>query len=461
MDWFRKIPLVFYILAAYTLLSGYFAFERILNSDNSYYLFHILNYKHFWLPEYRLSDVFSQIPLLLFTHLNASLSFLIYTYSLSFPVEYLVIACICEYYLKVKEAALTLALALITGVAYSFFHPVTETYQALAFGILLYAILVSEKFKSNTTLYYVSIIGVSFLCFVSHPVAVFVIGFVSLFSYLSKQIRSYPFLVVAGLTALAVLLRILLTPAKSYDTAQYDTLYTAIRSLDTFGSMYPFLFLKTHLVDLYLPVVLLILVTGIVAFRAKHILLFFMSMVCSIGFAAIGILTFAKGDLDMMMEKTFMPSIFMILLLFCFLVFHQTNFSKRSLNLILLLVTLTGFLQICTASFVVTKRLNALTAIARQSTHPKLIAELSDFNDPSLLFNHWDTMLDSYFIAKCNLNQEFTLFITADKNAFQYDPANTSVFLGTAWHPYWNKKPENKTYFNLPAVGYTVYVPRP
>lgn len=457
MRFFKKIPFAFYILGCYTILSGYFALERILNSDNSYYLFQVLNYKHFWLPEYRWSDVFSQIPLLVFTQLNASLHFLIYTYSLTFPLEYIVIAAVCEYFLKVKEAALTLALALITGVAYSFFHPVTETYQALAFGILLYATIVSERLRFNTILYYLSIAGISLVCFVSHPIGVFVIAFVALFAFVSRQVKLRPFLFIAGLSVIAVLLRLKLTPARTYDTQQYDTLFNSLESLNNFGNFYPFVFLKNHLLDLYIPVILLLAAFCFIAVRSKQITIAAVSITCSIGFAIIGILTFAKGDLDMMMEKTFMPSIFMVLLPFCFVAYRQSFLPPKTLNIFLLIISFISFMQIRNVSAIVTERLSLLTRIAATSTHPKLLADLNDFPEPAMHFNYWNTALDSYFIAKCTLNKDFTLFLALDKKSFKFDPADSALFLANPWHPYQDKKMVNETYFHLPAVGYRLY----
>lgn len=457
MNILRKTPTAFYILACYTILSGYFAFERILNSDSSYYLFHVLNFKTFWLPEYRWGDVFSQIPVSLFMKVGASLESLIYIYSLTFPLQFLIIALICEYYLKVREAALTLALAIVTGIAFSFFHPVTETYQALAFGILLYATLVSERFRFNSLLYYGCNTTVALVCFVSHPVSVFIIGFVALFSFISKQIKLLPFLFMMILSGLAVLLRLIFTPAGTYDTAQYSNFYASIRLLSDFGSLHPVIFLKLHVFDIYFSSMLLIGIFGLVAFKSKNKLLFFASLICSFGFAIIGILTFAKGDLDMMMEKTFMPSIFMLLLPFCFLAYRNPGLPKRTLTIVITLMAFMGFRQIYEASFIATKRLEVLTAIADRSVYPKLIAEVDDFNEPSLRFNYWSTFIDSYFIAKCRLNKEFTLCIVNDKHSFKFNPTDTTLFLGSPWRPHWNKKLINPTYFNLPPVGYQVY----
>lgn len=457
MNNLKRLPLAFYILICYTCFSGYFAFERILNTDNSYFFFNILNTQKFWFAENRIGVFPSQIPLVLLVNLNAPLNVLIYTYSLSFPVIYLTIALFCQYYLKVKEAALTMALVPIIGVAYSFFHPVTETYHALAFAILLYAVLVSDRLQSQKTIYYLFIFASAFMSIVSHPIGVFVIGFVALFTLANKQINLTPFIFILSLGALSALYRLVFVAANSYDVKQYDTLFANFSDLSVWSNAYPLHFLKTRMHNLYLSTVILIITFITIAVKTKKTRLLFLSLTCAIGFALMGILTFLKGDADMMMEKTFLPSIFMLLLPFCYLFFTDTPLSRTSLHIIVLIMCILSFNQIYRASKIASERLRTLEAIASTATHPKLIAEIDNFHQPSLHFNHWNTPVDSYIISKCKTSKTFTLFLTADKHSFQFDSTDTNMFLGPPWAPYWNKTMVNQTYFELPQTGYRLY----
>jgi hypothetical protein len=457
MNWLRQIPLAFYILVCYTCLSGYFAFERIVNTDNSYYFFNILNTQDFWCAENRLSAFFPQIPLVIFSYLGASMQSLVYIYSVSFAVEYLILAFICEYYLRVKEATLTLALGLITGVAYSFFHPVTETYQAIAFAVLLYAVLVSERTQAHKLFYAFGILAALFLCFISHPIGVFLIAFVGLFAFLTKQVKLADAFFVIAFSGIFVVLRVLFTTKGSYDVQQYDNLFAAIRSLNEIAAFYPFSFLQTHGLTTYLSTILLLIALIFLAIKNNYTLMPVKSIVCATGFTLLSIITFSKGDLDMMMEKTFLPAIFMLLLPFCYLFTKHALMPMRG---IVIIMAILGFNQIILASHIATRRLEVLESIANKPLHPKLIAEAGDFNEPSLQFNSWNTVVDSYIMAKCKTNKEFTLFITGNKHTFPFDPTDTTLFLGPPWLPYWKKTFLRKTYFNLPGVGYKVYEPK-
>jgi hypothetical protein len=453
----KQLPLAFYILFCYLFLSCYFAFERILNTDNSYYLFNILNTQNFWFAENRVGVIPSQIPLLLFSNLGASLNTLIYVYSVSFPLEYIALAIICEYYLKVKEAALTIALMLITGVAYSFFHPVTETYPALAFAILVYAILVCDWLQQKKYLYYLFILVGSFLSIISHPIGVFAIGFVALFSFAAKKITIHPFLFVVFLAGLSIVLRLVFVSDDSYDVQQYDALFANFSANADWSTLYPVLYFIARIDNVYLPTCILLITLIIIALYTKNTPILLLSIVCATGFAIMGILTFAKGDADMMMEKTFMPAIFMLLLPFCYVFTTLTKTPQKLVVAIILIMATLSFRQIVRASEIATERLAVLELIAKRSLYPKLIAEINDFNEPSLYFNYWNTVVDSYVIATCRANKEFTLFVTPDKYTFKFDSTNVDQFLGPPWYPYWNKRFTNNPYFKLPKTGYRLY----
>lgn len=453
----KRIPLAFVILAFYLIASGYLAFERILNVDNSYFFFQIINTHEFWFPEGRIGIFVSQLPLLFCAHFGASLTTLVYIYSLTFPLEYIAIAAFCYYYLKVKEAALAIALCLIFGVAYSFFHPVTETYHALVFSVLLYAILVSPKLVEQKSVYYLSVWIVSLLCIVSHPIGAFTIGFVAVFSFVTKQIKPSPAVLIILLAGVSMLLRVWLVPKGSYDVQQYDNLFASLKSITEFGNLYPIIYLKTRSVGVYFPTLLLVIALSSLAIKSNYKAILGVSIVCSLVFTIIAILTFSKGDADMMMEKAFLPAILMLVLPFCYVYSYQKTIAKSALSIIVLLLSALSFNQIWKASHTATKRLHALQKIAENSVHPKLIAQFSDFEDLPLHFNHWNTGIDSYILAKCKLNKSFTLFLIEDKSNFVFDSTNVNLFLGPTWFPYWNQKLLDPRYVDLPGVPYKVY----
>jgi hypothetical protein len=432
------------ILLTYLTISIIYSYERILNVDNSYFFFQIVNNQHFWFPENRYGIFISQLPLLFFSHFSFSLATLIHVYSITFPLEYISIAIICHYYLKVKEAPLAIALCLVTGIAFSFLHPVTETYHALIFSILLYAVLVSARFSGKGTGYYFLVLIAALLALISHPIGAFSVGFVALFTLINKQIKIYPALFVLFLAGSSMILRILLVSQGSYDVQQYDNLFLSLKSLHGFGSLYPVIYLKRCSSSVYLPAILLVIVFTIMALKSRHLNILCFSLLSCVAFAVIGILTFSNGDGDMMMEKTFMPAIFMLILPFCYLYAHKNELGEIALPII-------------KACGVATTRLRTLESIANQKFATKVIASFSDFNEPALLFNHWNTSIDSYILAKCKVNTSFTLFLIDDKTRFSFDSTSTTLFLGPTWFPYWEKEMIDQTHFPLPEGTYKVY----
>jgi hypothetical protein len=453
----KKIPLAFILLFVYLFASWYFAFERILNVDNSYFFFQIVNNHSFWFPENRIGIFLSQLPLLFFSGIGASMNALIHIYSLAFPVEYIIIAAICHYYLKVKEAALAIALCLIIGVAYSFLHPVTETYHALVFSVLLYAVLVSDVLSQHRFGYYLAVFVAAALSLISHPIGVFTTAFISIFTILNKQVKIYPSLFIISLALLSMVLRLLLVPKGSYDIQQYDNLFTSLKSFNKLGNLYPIVYLKAHSDSVYFSTGLLLVVFSLLAITTKRLSILLLSIFGSSIFVLIGVLTFSKGDSDMMMEKTFLPAIFMIILPFCYLFFKEAFWSKVTLSIVILMLSSISFHQIIQASNIATKRLNTLQEISDISVHPKLIADFNDFDEPTLKFNHWNTSIDSYILAKCKLNKEFTLFLVDQKDSFKYDTTNLTLVLGPVWFPYWDEKMLDTNYFNLPDVAFKRY----
>jgi hypothetical protein len=106
LRFFKKIELYYFLILIYSIFCLHFAFERMLNTDNSFQLFQIINTKNFFFQERRFGVFPTQIPLLIATYLKLPLKWLIYIYSLSFPLLYFCIIYINSQILKCKEAAL-------------------------------------------------------------------------------------------------------------------------------------------------------------------------------------------------------------------------------------------------------------------------------------------------------------------------------------------------------------------
>lgn len=213
-------------LLACFVLSLMFAQERILNTDSSAFFFNLVNSEWPSVAEQRYSAAIPQFLPYVFLKLGASLKTILYVFSASYIVLYALVFCLIQFVLVQAKAAIALVLSLLLGVAHSFYHPVTETHQAIAWSILFYACL-----GSNQTKIKVILLGVlSFtLAIFSHPAAVFMLAFSLAWHIIETRTfrKIIPYLGILGLAIFSVL-RSKLNEG-NYDAAQYNNLYEADR----------------------------------------------------------------------------------------------------------------------------------------------------------------------------------------------------------------------------------------
>lgn len=453
-----KTYLPYIIFSIYSVFAYVFAYERILNVDNSNFFFHIVDEQLFFTPENRFGVFISQIPIIILAKFQFSLKALLYTYSLTFPVFYTIIALICSWVLKVKEAALCIALVLITGIAFGFFHPVTETYHALVFATLLYAILVSPIFtQTNPFLYYLAIFLTCSLSIISHPIAVFATGFVVVFAFFNKSIGYKPLIMVFFIASFSLLFRVLTTNEQSYDGQQYKHLFENIELLFSSNTCYPVIYLLKRLDSVYLGFIILFVWFVVLSITNKKSWILVYGIVSTCLFSALTIITFLNGDGDMMMEKSFMPAIFMVILPFC-LLYKNAKIKLQNITFwVLLAIVFLSFRQIGMKANYFTNRLNKIEQILTSQNYPKIMANFSDLNDPDLELNHWNTSIDSYILANCKLNKNATLFLYSNLDKIEVNTNDSTLFLGPIWWYNWDTKNFKSSYFLLPAIPYKRY----
>ena len=229
-----RIELFYVLIAVYFFLCIYYAFERMLNMDSSLQLFQMINNKDFFFQENRFGVWLTQLPLLFAVYLHAPIKFLLYIYSISFPLEYLLIIWINHRIFKSREAALATILSLIFGVAFTFYHSITETHQLLALSCLLYGLLQSKERFIKSYIFYITLILLLFWCLFTHPNAVFTIFFVAGLAFLQKKINRFDIILSIFLSAVFIVIKILLTHKGSYDSRQYDQLLNFKETLPDF-----------------------------------------------------------------------------------------------------------------------------------------------------------------------------------------------------------------------------------
>jgi hypothetical protein len=445
------------ILLVYAILSIAFFNERILNVDNSYSFFQIVNTKTFWCPENRWGIVFSQLPLLVAVKLHLPLWLLLLLYSVTFPLLYASVAIACIV-LKVYEAALAIALSLIIGISHSFFHPVTETYQAIIYGILAYALLVTKHFSSMYWLTFILLVVISVLSLLSHPIAVFILSFVAVFAFVTKQSTLLTTLgIILPVFGVAVI-RFLYAPDSSYDNQQYDNLLESVSRFYDLFFMYPIQFLIKRIGSTYFSLLLVVIALIWLCAMNKRWVLLCLAFGCCGGFILVATLTFSKGDADIMMEKSFMPAISMLLLPFTYLCFNYT--SRWQIPILISVVSLLSFIRIIKTSQEYSKRLHLIEKIAQQTLYSKIIIPYNLVDDNAFFLNYWNTGIDSYLLT-ASKHKAKTLFLMENTEGIIPYLRDSTLFLGPSWMPVFHFPNLNHFYFNMPTDVYHVYAKKP
>jgi hypothetical protein len=453
LDSIKQLPLwyiLLFICFIYISLSIHFNYERILNTDCSYQLFNIINNKTFFFQEYRYGVFLSQIPLIIAIFCKFPITVLVFIYSFSFPVLYIIIGWICWGYFKSKEATLSIALSMITGVGATFFHFITETHLLIVISCLIYAIL-----QNNIT--YRHVWHQTFLlflfitwAFITHPNALFTIGFVVGLSFIQKKISFLKSLIIMFFFGALMFLKIILTPQGSYDSNQYNELLLFGDKISHLFSSYSFEFIKSRLSQLYFTVIIMLVLTCFF-YKRKWEIIFTLISFCI--YTLLSIITFSKGDSDAMMEKSFMPGIFMIVLVFS--VFINNAKHSKLASILIIVIAILSFCNINKAGRPYSNRIELLTSILSQSDsgYPKLIASFSDYNAQVLEFSEWATSIDTLLLSLCLSEKPRTLFIVNNKEDYANEINNKNIFMYLPWKQI-KLNDLNADYFKFPDVPY-------
>jgi len=198
------------MFAVLFLLAAFFYLERTLFVDPCYAVFNLTYFRDFVVPAGRSASVFPQLPALLALSHGLPLRTVLFIYSLSFILLYYLVFVVIAHLFRLRRLALAVPLILVLGVKDSFFWISTETHQALVYTILFYAFLTwSLTFRKGAVAAIVRLVvaaGLLWLCFYSHPVALFTVLFVLGYCMLENRGWNKPdgYVLAAVIAGLAV-----------------------------------------------------------------------------------------------------------------------------------------------------------------------------------------------------------------------------------------------------------------
>jgi hypothetical protein len=441
--------LSFFILL---VASVYYYKERILFADSAFQFFKIVNFEKINVEAYRYGAILPELPVLLAMKLGFSLKLLIITYSVAFIGLYYIVFLICTKLLKNTPAGLAIILVLIMCVSESFFYPVTETHQSLIFSVLLFAILQYESFRNSLVLILPAstVIIVSFL---AHPVAIYPITFIIGYSAIDKkQLRSimpYALLILVVGMAMA---KVALTDENSYEGKFFSELLKSPSIILDLPFAYSTKFLIKRIFGLYLWVAILELILIVHFIFKKEYLKLFWQLGISGFFLVVTLLTYNKGDSDMLMERAFMPLALLVSIPLLKEMLENNN-QYRMLKLTFLsLIIVVSFSRINTQGKVFRERTRfnqELMAKTAKLPNRKFIVASSELQKHH--YTYWSHSFETLILSSITANiPTQTIYPANDISQLtKYTENANNVFLGADFWLEWNIDNLNPKYFNL------------
>lgn len=301
-------------MAIFTILAAIFFLERTLFIDTAYYLFRMSQEHSFNVELNRWAAIIPEILPWIGMKLNAPTGLILFSYSIAFWLLYALIFYIMVFRLHKPEAGLTLVLSFTLFLRISWFHSVTETHQAVAWCLLLYAWLSAANpdrwFRYPSIAFLLCLLG-----FFSHPVSLFMQVFILAWVAWERSLFKRPGLWIILFCLLALyLIKVMLTQADSYEGSFFSQIKALPEFLPRIHHAFGVKFLKAHFWDIYVwPFSIGVGITLYYILQKSWMKLFLMLSGTSV-FLVLTWVTYFHGDADVMTEKNLMPlSIFVIL----------------------------------------------------------------------------------------------------------------------------------------------------
>ena len=434
------------------IASIYYFKERVLYADSAFQFFKTINFEKINIEAYRYGAILPQLPVLLAMKLGVSLKLLIIIFSASFIALYYIIFLLCAKPLKNTAAGLSIIFTYLMCINESFFYPVTETQQCLVFSILLFAILQYPSFRYSWLQILLASIVIAF-SFLAHPVALYSIVFIIGYSAIDKkQLRSMmPYILLVLVIGLAVA-KVLLTEENSYEGKFFTELLKSPSIIFDLPDVYSTDFFIKRIFGLYLWIIIFELILISYFILKKEYLKLSWQLGISIFFLIITLLTYNKGDADMLMERAFMP---LALLTSIPLLNELIENDKRHKILkltFLSLVIVVSLNRIYNQGKVFRERtrfnLELLSKTAKLPNR-KFIVEESELKKHC--DSGWSYSFETLLLSSITDNiPPQTIFPTNNISQMTKYTENTrDVFLGADWWLEWGIDNLNHKYFNL------------
>lgn len=458
----RVDPLVLFghaVLLALLALSLWFAEERALLIDSAYQLFYDINHESILINDHRFSMVFSQLLPWLLIKLHVPLRWVIVSYSAGFIAIAYVCYFVAVHVLRNRSMGMLMVFSLLAMRA-TFFHCISETFQLMFFAPLLYATLESMGQGRPSWWQWVLLVLSEVAAFFIHPVAAFFIAFIIVFRWIDCHRFDLPLAVVSLLLVACVAIKMLIGQS-GHDQSFVPTGESLEYALRNFFHLNSIGFFYIHFPDFYLFPLVLWVVTMAGYVRRRLWLKLVLAALFVPAFFAMSVVVYWEGDGPIGMERTYLPLLFFIGLLF----WHDELPALQrypvpvavfyTLFVVLMLVSVVR-IGISTRPYA--NRLaevDSIAAYSRSQGQHKLVVTRSTA-ERIFPINIWGLALESMlYTARDGAGSTVTIYMEENdfdrSDSLYYDPYS---YVSVNWWKRWPVADLNPHYFLLPEQGY-------
>lgn len=436
------------ILLALIIQAAVFGDAKSMFGDSAFTVFKILNNETVPVEHNRYFGALASVPAYLGVLVDAPVQLIFKFYSMGPWILMLLIFSFLVF-LKRPVEALTLVISHVWFMRESFFIT-TEVPAAGGFALLFSAFLWWDDNAYKQWLKYLTgVLGVAGAAF-SHPIGLIFIAFLLGWKLIQsldniKKWESYflPLLVVLPL-------KYFLFPASTYEDSFFSKAFSDLPSMGEFKELYSVNFFFRAQNGLYLLLVLL-WIMGLFRLNTRESRPAF--LVSLIGIPALWVLvmlTFKEGDVNPMMEKSYLAIVLPVVYIFIFRTYQLFKGIGGIMFLAVWVISLFSVNDIMqTGNQVFEKRLSyleKLVKVQQRTRHDKFFVEREQIKD-DIWLTHWALPFETLLMS---LNENgvgsLTVLDMSTRTSHELFP---DKYYGPDWYGAWDVNSLNKKYFSL------------
>lgn len=433
--------------------------QRVIYIDSAAQIFEIINNETFAIYVKRYSMFISQLFPILMIKIGLPLKSIIIAYSVSFILIAYFSFWLSFNKLKNKFSIIIFPLIII-GIRLTFFHAISETFQALAFSTILFAFIyyIDEKKFAKKYLFVGIFIFLIFLNMFIHLVTFFTILFILGFYLVDrKKWKKLEIYLYIGLVLIIFSLKTILVAqvSSSHDSQFINELQNFKEIILNFWTTYTFKFPFLRFRKIYfIPFLMLCIVIYFYLKQKEYLKLIYVLAFISV-FYLVSVIVYHKGDSDIGMERTFLPLVFFIIIPFSQIVINnKSKVLDYAFFSIIAFSLLFSFIGISKTQKILKKRTDYIYTLTEINKNKKTVLE-SDFANTDILKTTWGLGIESLLLSSIDNNSN-TIFYNFDSTKVEIENSN-NIFFCVPWDVRWQQNSLNKKYFNLPDTSYNYF----